>query len=683
MNAPPVVPTENIRNIALAGHAGSGKTSLFEALLYAAGVIQAQGTIERGNTFSDTDVQEKARGHSIDTCLASLMHGDCRIQLIDTPGYADFRGPALAALAAVDTVAVVVNAANGIEHGARRMIEHARQRGLACVLVVNRIDSDAAALPALVEALREAFGRECLPVNLPAAGGTEVRDAFFQREGDTDFSSLAEAHQQLIDQVVEINETVMGAYLDTGEDAIAPQQLHDAFEQCLRERHLVPICFVSARSSAGVREFLDLAVRLLPHPGEANPPPFLDAQDKPVPVAADPAQHVIADVFKIVNDPFVGKLGVFRVWQGTVRRDTLLFVDDGRKPFRVAHLLRLEGIRHVEIEQAVPGDMAAVAKVEEIHFDAVLHDSHDEDRIHLVPMAYPQPMTGLALEPRHKGQEQKLALALARLAEEDPCLRVEHRRELNETVLRGLSELHLSIALERMRERYGVEVITHPPRIAYRETITTTADGQHRHKKQTGGAGQFGEVLLRVEPLERGAGFAFVDAVKGGAIPGQFLPAIEKGVRQAMDHGAVAGFPLRDVRVTVLDGKHHSVDSKEVAFITAGRKAFLDAVGKAQPVVLEPIVSLEVAIPEAHVGDITGSLAGKRARILGTDLQRGGELLIRALAPLAELADYATELRAVTAGRGRYGMELSHYEPAPPAMQKQLRETWRPHPDED
>jgi elongation factor G len=291
-------------------------------------------------------------------------------------------------------------------------------------------------------------------------------------------------------------------------------------------------------------------------------------------------------------------------------------------------------------------------------------------------------MAGLALEPKHKGQEQKLAQALARLAEEDPCLRVEHRREVNETVLRGLSELHLSIALERMRERYGVEVITHPPRIAYRETITSSADGHHRHKKQTGGAGQFGEVLLRVEPLERGAGFAFVDSVKGGAIPGQFLPAIEKGVRQAMGHGAIAGFPLQDVRVTVLDGKHHSVDSKEVAFITAGRKAFLDAVGKAQPVVLEPIVSLEVAIPEAHVGDITGSLAGKRARILGTDLRRG-ELLIRALAPLAELGDYATELRAVTAGRGRYSMELSHYEPAPPAVQRQLREAWRPHPDED
>lgn len=675
--------TEQIRNIALAGHAGSGKTTLLEALLFAGGAIQATGSVERGNTFSDTDAQEKARGHSIDSCLAAVTSGDCRIQLIDTPGYADFRGPALAALAAVDTVAVVVNAANGIEHGTRRMVEHARQRGLACVLVINRIDSEGARLSSLVDELREAFGPECLPVNLPADGGARVLDAFFHHEGATDFSSLAQAHQRILDQVVEINETVMGAYLDTGEEAIAPQQLHDAFEQCLREGHLVPICFVSARTGAGAVELLELAERLLPHPGEANPPPFLDARHQPVEVRADPSRHVVADVFKIVNDPFVGKLGIFRVWQGTVRRDSQLFVDDGRKPFKVGHLLRIEGNRHVEIEQAVPGDIAAVAKVEDIHFDAVLHDSHDEDRIQLAPMAFPQPMAGLALEPKHKGQEQKLAQALARLAEEDPCLCVEHRRELNETVLRGLSELHLAIALERMRERYGVEVLTHPPRIAYRETIAAAAEGHHRHKKQTGGAGQFGEVLLKVEPLARGGGFEFVDAVKGGAIPGQFLPAIEKGVRQAMDHGALAGFPLQDVRVTVLDGKHHAVDSKEVAFISAGRKAFLDAVGKARPIVLEPIVDVEVAIPEQHVGDITGGLAGKRARILGTDLQRGGELLIRAQAPLAELADYATELRAVTGGRGRYSMELSHYEPVPPPVQKQLSESWRPHAEED
>ncbi len=675
--------TESIRNIALTGHAGVGKTTLFEALLLAGGVIQTPGTVERGNTVSDTDSQEKARVHSIDSCIAGMDRGDCHFNLIDTAGYADFRGPTLAALAAVETVAIVVNAINGIEHGTRRMMMHAKQRGLARVLVINKIDFDGANLAALVDALRDEFGSECLPVNLPAGRGRRVLDCFFHSEGATDFSSLAEAHQRILDQVVEVDESVMDRYLDAGEGALTPQQLHDAFEQCLREGHLVPICFVSARTGAGINELLEMATRLLPNPAEGNPPPFVRGDGSPLQVSADPASHVIADVFKIVNDPFVGKLGVFRVWQGTIRRDSQLLVDDGRKPFKVGHLFRLQGKTHVEIEAALPGDIAAVAKIEEIHFDAVLHDSHDEDLITLAPLAFPSPMFGLALEPKHTGQEQKLSNALARLAEEDPCFRVEHHKELNETVVRGLSDLHLKIMLERMRERYGVEVTTHPPRIAYRETIAGHAEGHHKHKKQTGGAGQFGEVFLRIEPLDRGAGFEFVDAVKGGVIPGQFLPAIEKGVRQAMEHGAIAGFPLQDLRVTVYDGKHHPVDSKEVAFVSAGRKAFLDAVGKARPIVLEPIVNVEVAIPEHNVGDVTGGLAGKRARILGTDTQRGGELVIKAQAPLAELVDYPTELKSMTGGRGRYSLDLSHYEAVPSNVQKQLSEAWKPHVEED
>src|SRR6185503_347928 len=416
---------------------------------------------------------------------------------------------------------------------------------------------------------------------------------------------------------------------------------HDAFEQCLREGHLVPICFVSARNGTGAAELLDIAERLLPNPAEGNPPPFVNGEGEAITVNADPAQHVIADVFKIVNDPFVGKLGVFRVWQGTVRRDSQLLVDDGRKPFKVGHLFRLNAKNHVEIEQAVPGDIAAVAKVEEIHYDAVLHDAHEEDRIHLAPMRFPQPMFGLALEPKHKGQEQKLANALGRLAEEDPCLRMEHHKELNETVLRGLSELHLKVTLERMRERYGVEVVTHPPRIAYRETIAAHAEGHHRHKKQTGGAGQFGEVFLRVEPLERGAGFEFVDRIVGAAIPGHFVPAVEKGVRQALAAGSVAGYPIQDVRVIVHGGKHHPVDSQEISFIIAGRKAFLDGMSNAAPILLEPIVNIEVVAPSAHVGDIVGDLSSRRARI--TDTQRSGAdaINVRAQVSMAELSDYA------------------------------------------
>ena len=678
--------TAQIRNIALTGHSGAGKTTLCEALLQAGGTIQTAGSIERGTTVSDFDPMEKERGHSINSTVLGIDHGGVHINLIDTPGYADFRGPTLSALAAVETCAVVINAANGIEHGSLRMMDYARARRLCRLLVVNKIDHEDIDLETLVVQLRETFGNECLPINLPAAGGTKVVDCFGQAGGDSDFSSPAQAHQQIIDQVVEINEEVMGRYLDEGEAGLSGQDLHDAFEQCLREGHLVPICFVSARTGAGVKELLDLIETLMPHPGEANPPLFVRGQGdaaQPFRTEPDPQRHVVADVFKIINDPFVGKLSVFRVHQGTVRRDSQLFVDDGKKPFKVGHLFKLRGKEHSEVDAAVPGDIAAVAKVEEIHFDAVLHDSHDEDEIRLKPLDFPQPMFGLAIEPAHKGQEQKLATALHRLAEEDPCFRIEHSKELNETVIRGLGELHLRVMLERMKERYGVEVTTRPPRIAYRETISAKADGHHRHKKQTGGAGQFGEVFLRIEPLPRGSGFQFEDETVGGSIPGQFLPAIEKGVRQVLDSGAIAGYQLQDVRVVVYDGKYHPVDSKEVAFVSAGKKAFLDAVAKARPIVLEPIVNLDVKVPEQHMGDVAGGLAGKRARINGTDSQRGGELLVKAQVPLAEVGDYANELKALTGGRGRYTIEFSHYEPVPPQVQKQLSESFRPRVDED
>ncbi len=680
--------TQDIRNVALAGHPGAGKTTLFEALLHAGGAIQTAGTIERGNTVSDHDPMEKARGHSIDTAIASIdRNGSAamRLNLIDTPGYPDFRGPALSALSVVETALIVVDASAGVEDGTRRLMERARQRGLCRAIVVNKIDHEGADCAAVLEQLREQFGPEVLPLNLPADGGRHVVDCFGASEGDSDLGPVADWHQRIIDQVVEINETVMEHYLDLGEGGLSGQELHDAFEQCLREGHLVPVCFASARSGAGMAELLDIAQRLLPHPGEANPPPFRKgsgAGGEPVLATPDPDAHVIADVFKIVNDPFVGKLGIFRVYQGTVRRDAQLFVDDGRKPVKVAHLYRIRGKDHEEIDQAVPGDIAAVAKIDELHFDAVLHDSHDEDHLHLAPVDFPRPMFGLAIEAASRGQEQKLSQALHKLAEEDPALAVEHLPELNETVLRGLSDLHLRIALERLQTRFGVAVRTHPPRIAYRETIAAAAEGHHRHKKQTGGAGQFGEVMLRVEPLPRGGGFEFVDAVKGGVIPGQFMPAVEKGVRQVLASGAIAGYPLQDLRVTVHDGKHHAVDSKEVAFVAAGRKAFLDAIGKARPQVLEPVVDLEVTAAEAHVGDITGGLAGKRARITGTDGARG-EIAVRAQVPLSELENYAAELKSVTAGHGRYRLDFSHYEPVPAAVQQRLVESYRPRPEED
>ena len=677
--------TQQIRNVALAGHPGAGKTTLFEALLHAGGALQVAGTIERGTTVSDHDPLEKSRGHSIDTAIASTDHGGMHVNLIDTPGYPEFRGPALSAFSAVDTALIVVDADTGVAHGTRRLMERARERNLCRAIVINKIDHEGADAAGVLAALREEFGPEVLPLNLPAQGGKAVVDCFWQSAGDSDLGAVTDWHQKIIDQVVEVNETVMEHYLDLGEGGLSGEELHDAFEQCLREGHLVPVCFASARTGAGVKELLDVAERLFPNPAEANPPPFVKSNGsgpQPIEAVPDPRAHVIADVFKIVNDPFVGKLGIFRVYQGTLKKDTQLFVDDGKKPFKVGHLFKLKGKDHVEVDQAIPGDIAAVAKVDDLHFDAVLHDSHDEDHIHLAPVAFPKPMFGLAIEAASKGQEQKLSIALQKLAEEDPAFVVEHQPELNETVIRGLSDLHLRVMLERLKERHGVEVKTRPPRIAYRETIGARAEGHHRHKKQTGGAGQFGEVALRIEPLPRGAGFEFVDEVKGGTIPGQFLPAVEKGVRQVLGSGAVAGYPLQDIRVVVHDGKHHAVDSKEVAFVAAGKKAFLDAIAKARPQVLEPVVDLEVAVPEAQVGDITGSLAGKRARINGTDTVRG-EIVVKAQVPLAELEGYAAELKSMTAGQGRYSLDFSHYEPVPPGVQQKLVDAYKPRHDDE
>jgi elongation factor G len=678
--------TSGIRNIALVGPAGAGKTSITETLLLQAGATRARGSLARGTTVSDFDPQEKRLQHSLDTAICSFTADGTRINLIDTPGYADFLGKTLSVLEAVEAVAIVVSAVNGVDTLTQRLMDFARERGLCRLIIVNKIDSRDAHCAQVLAQLRESFGGECLPLNLPAGGGDSVVDCFFQPHGRAaDFSSVEAAHTQIIDQVIELDEKLMALYLEQGEE-ISPEQLHDPFEQALREGHLVPVCFASAETGAGVAELLQIIVRLMPNPAEGNPPLFLrgaGADAERVPVAPDAARHVIAHVFKVSIDPYVGKLGVLRVHQGTVRQGSQLFVGDARKPVKVAHLYSLLGKDTSEIQEAGPGDICATPKVDELHLDAVLHDSHDEDQYHLKPVAFPPPMLGVAIEPERRGDEQRLADTLHKLTAEDPCVRIEHHAAVNETVLYGMGEFHLRVLLERMTERYGVHVKTHPPSIPYRETITRPAEGHCRHKKQTGGAGQFGEVFLRIEALGRGAGFEFVDDVVGGAIPGQYIPAVEKGVRQVLTEGALAGFPIQDVRVTVYDGKHHAVDSKEVAFVSAGRKAFLDALQKATPIVLEPIMRLEITAPASAIGDITGDLATKRARISGSDTLPGQRATLRALVPLAEVSEYQSRLKALTGGQGAYTMELRHYDPVPPRRQQELAQAWRPREAQD
>ena len=675
--------TEDIRNITLVGHSGSGKTSLVEALLVKSGKIGEAGTIERGTTTTDHDPLEKEFQSSLDSALASMDVEGIHINLIDTPGFPDFRGTTLTAMTATETAALVINAHNGIELSTRRLMRRAKRRRLCRIIIINKMDQEGTNLTKLVKQIREEFGPECLPINLPADNFSTVKDCFFGTEGETDIFSLAEAHEAIIDQVVEVNEDLMEKYLEG--ETLSRDELHSAFEQALREGHLVPICFTSGLTGAGLGEFLKFCKRLLPNPLEGNPPMIMTGEGEDAikaSITADPNAHVVAHVFKITNDPFVGKLSIFRIHQGTVRPDTQLFIGDERKPFKVGHLFKIQGAKHEEVDSGIPGDICAVAKVDDIHYDAILHDSHDEDNFHLKPLDFPQPMYGLAIEPASRGQEQKLAQAIHKLTEEDPCFIVEHNQELNETVIRGLGELHMRVMLQRMSGRYNVEVDTRPPRIAYRETVTRPAEGHYRHKKQTGGAGQFGEVFLRIRPLARGEGFEFINKVVGGSIPTSLIPAVEKGIRQIIAEGAIAGYQMQDVEVTVYDGKFHPVDSKEIAFVIAGQKAFLDAIHNAGPQILEPIVSVDVTVPDAVMGDVTGNLAGRRARISGTESLSGGQVTVTADMPLSSLSDYHTELKSMSQGQGSFTMELSHYDPVPHDVQRQLEKDHQPKDDD-
>jgi elongation factor G len=674
-----------LRSIALVGHGAAGKTSLAEALLHATGAIAAKGSVDRGSTVCDFDSQEKEAGHSLHSAVVNFAHEDTRIHLIDTPGYPDFAGQAIAALAGVDTALVVVNAQTGIELMTERMMRYAAERNLCRMIVINKIDAENLDLPGLVADIRERFGNQCMLLDLPAHGAADVVEVLEHDAGDADFASVAAAHRALIDQIVEEDEDLLAQYLEDGADP-STASLHAPFEKALRAGHLIPILFTSAKTGAGIKELLHVLASLAPNPAEGNPPPFYKGEPGGVNEAfqaePDPAKHVLAHVFKVVADPYMGKIGVFRVHQGTVKKDMQLFVGDGKRPFKVAHLYQLQGKDSVEVDELLPGDIGAIAKVDEIEFDCVLHDSHDEDHIHLVPLEFPKPMAGLAVETKKKGDEQRLFDILGKLAMEDPTFIVERHPTSNETVIRGLGEIHLKAKLEKMASQYKLEVDTKPPRIPYRETITGSAEAMFRHKKQSGGAGQFGEVHLRIEPKGRGEGFEFVDAVKGGVIPGVFMAAVEKGVRQGLEGGVVAGYEVEDLKVTVFDGKTHAVDGKEVAFTIAGRKAVIEAIRNAKPIVLEPIVNIEIIVPEAAIGDLAGDLSGRRGHITGTDGRGHGQAAITGEVPLAELNDYQSRLKSLTGGQGSYTIEFSRYAPVPGNVQQQLASRFQLH-DED
>jgi len=660
--------SSDIRNVCLVGPGNAGKTQLAEALLHAGGAIPECGAIEKGTTVSDYTPREKQLGHSQFAAVCHLDHGGIHVNLIDTPGYRDFIGRGLSVLPSVETAALVVNAQDGVDMICRRMMDAAKSQRLCRMIIVNKIDAEELNLEALLANIREAFGAECLPLNLPSADGKRVIDCFFRPEPvETMFSDVDTAHTQIVDQVVEVDEALMEVYLEQGQE-LEPDQLHDPFEKALREGHLIPVCFVSAKTGSGIKQLLQVFERLMPNPMEGNPPKFLKGEGEhaeEVLISQEPDAHAIAHVFMVNVDPFKGRLGTFRIHQGTIRPGNQLFVGDARKPIKVNQLLKVNGGTHTRADVGVPGDICAIPRVDEVHYDAVLHDSHDEDHFHLKSIELPRPMYGLAIKPPSDNDAQKTSDALHVAEAEDPSLQVEHNAALNEVVLRGLGDLHLRTVLEQIADRHGLEVVTSLPSIAYRETITRKAEGHHRHKKQTGGAGQFGEVYLRIEPLPPGTGFEFASAVVGGSIPYQYIPAVETGVRQVMDRGANYGYPMQDIKVTVYDGKHHSVDSKEVAFVQAGKKAFMDAISKASPIIMEPIVDVTITAPSRCAGGVTGDLSSMRGMVTGTEALPNDRIVVSGQAPLKEIQGYHSRLKSLTGGDGSFTMDFSHYAEVP------------------
>jgi elongation factor G len=695
---------EDIRNVALVGHGAAGKTTVADALLYKAKAVDRRGSVDDGTSVSDYDDEEKKRHFSIDTSLLHLEHQGKQVHLLDAPGYPDFVGAALESLAAVETALVVISAPNGIEVNTRRMFNEAGRRGLARMIVINKMDADNIRFDALLSTIQETFGKSCVLFDAPIGQGPQFAGVVSvlnpaEKTPEGCLVDIAEARSKLLDAIVESDDALMEKYLLEGN--VGAEELNNVIPKALASGTAVPIFCISAKKDIGIAELLDAICRYALSPTEARPRVASKGQGdgaEEVPLKPSESGEFVGQVFKTLTDKFVGNLSFFRVFSGRIGADQPLFNARTGKSSRTGGLLQMQGKQQKPVTEAIAGDIVAVAKVEELAIgDTVASSGHAPK---LPRPAFPTPMFGLAVEPKARGDEQKISGSLQKIADEDPTFHVTRDNQTKELVITGMSQLHLDVVQNRLKRRFDLEMITKEPKIPYRETITTPAEATHRHKKQTGGRGQFGEVHLRVYPLPRDIhseeelleqfanksrfekmrsahydadhNFAFIDCIVGGSIPNQFMPAVEKGCKELLVRGALAGYRLQDVAVEIFFGKDHPVDSSEQAFKTAGRVAFKNAFLGARPVLLEPIVNLEVTIPSKYTGAILGDLNTKRARIENQDSLPGDLAVIMARVPLAEVTRYAAQLGSITQGQGSYTMEFSHYDQVPGNVQQQI-----------
>ena len=657
--------TDKIRNVVVIGAGGAGKTSLVDALLFKAGSASRQGKVNDGTSLSDHTAEEKAAKHSLYATLLSAEHRGHKINMLDTPGYSDFVGEASICLGAADMALVVIGANGNINANTRRLYHAAKEAGLPRMVLVNKMDSEQADVDATMDAIQSLFGTECCKAFQPDGVG----GSFSAVKSLLDADAPEDERNAMIEALVETDEAAMEKYLEDGE--VADDEVAKLYHKAIAAGMFVPVLFCSVEKDIGVGSLLDKLIDFVPPPNEAPGRPGRRGSNDGEEVVIRPgaSEEVIAQVFKTVTDPFVGKLSYLRLWSGNLNADVQLASTNSGKHARLQNLLKVQGKDSEGITEAIAGDILAVAKAENLETGDTLYSG---DPVFLKPIEVPPPMVSLAIDPASRGEEQKLATALKKLASEDLTFLVNRDQVTKELVVSGVTNLHLETMLKRLKEQFGVEVESRLPRVPFQETVMAAAEGHHRHKKQSGGAGQFGEVYLRVRPSERGEGFKFVDAVVGGAIPKNFMPAVEKGINAALENGVYAGYPVVDVTVEVYDGKHHPVDSNEASFKTAGAKAFKDAFLKAKPSLLEPVVDMVVEVPASAMGDITGDLNTRRGRIQGMDTV-GSLQIINVQVPLKEIQSYSTDLRSMTAGEGSFTFKFSHYDVVPAKNAEEIR----------
>ena len=673
----------SIRNVTIAGHSGAGKTQLAAAILFDAGMVNRFGKVDDGTTVTDFDEEEVARKHTLAASLAYAEWNKHKINLIDTPGFGNFLSDTLAAMRVCDAAAVVVDAVSGVEVQTEKVWEAADEYELPRLVVVNRIDRERASLSRTLDSLNTAFGRMVIPVQLPIGEEKSFKGVvdlvgmkayLYEMDGSGKFKEEAvpaamdadakAAREALIEMVAEADDKLMEKFFEEG--TLTQEELVSGLRTAVLGRKIFPLFCTSSILNIGVQPLMDAFINYVPAPSERPVKGTKAGQE--VEVAASESGPYAAFVWKTVADPFAGRISMFRVMSGSLKADTTVHNLTKETQERLGHLALLQGKTQTDVPEIKAGDMGAVAKLKE----TVTNDTlADKGGVAFKPMKFPEPVLSYAIEPKSRGDEDKISSSLQRLQEEDPTIRSSRDAQTKELLLSGQGQLHIEVTVAKLKRRFGVEVNLKPPKIPYRETITAATDAHGRHKKQTGGHGQFGDCSIRMEPLPRGSDFQFVDDIFGGAIPQTFRPAVEKGIQDTRMRGYLAGYPVVDFKVTLTDGKYHDVDSNELSFKMAGRLAFKDAMTRCRPTILEPIMNVEVYAPSDFAGDLMGDLNGRRGRIAGMDT-KGGMTVIKAQVPMSEMLTYEQQLTSATGGRGTYHMEYSHYEEVPTHIQSKI-----------